>query len=201
MTPQQYYFPYLFKLDAFNGQLHPFQLSASVRYDQETGMPDQLLIGSITMEEIFLSIPFGATLMLQEDKLAYWETDTNLVNIVELSLVGLTADPWLLNTKIDLAALQIGKNEFRTYLDSSYLVTYSRKDSLTYSKASYEKFCIVIIEKEQVNIIPFDWFNKSNSQYDYTWPVTARIDLAGGKLYGQGMRMPAFCIDLDRTWL
>jgi hypothetical protein len=201
MTPEQFYFPYLFNLEAFNGKLRTFALSASIRYDEDTGMPEQLLISSITGGKILLLVPFGATLMLQEDKLVYWETDTNLVDMTELSLEGLNDDPWMMNTKIDLATLHIGKNEAKTYLDTDHIVTFARKDSIIYNKASYEQYAIVIIQKEQVNIIPFDWFNKTNSQYDYTWPATARLDLAGGKLYGQGMRMPAFCIDLDRTSL
>lgn len=201
MTPEQYYFPYLFNLEAFNGKLGTFALSARICYDKETGMPEQLLISSITGGKILISVPFGATLMLQEDKLLYWETDTNQVDIVELGLEGLNEDPWVLNTKIDLATLHIGKNHYRTYLDTGCIVTFTRKDSITYNKASYEQFAIVIIEKEQVNIIPFDWFNIANSQYDYTWPATARLDPAGAKLYGQGMRMPLFCIDLDRAVL
>ena len=104
MTPEQCYFPYLFSLEAFNGKLCTFSLSAAIRYDEDTGMPEQLLISSITGGNILLSVPFGATVMLQEDKLFYWETDTNLVDIVEVGLEGLTEDPWVLNTKIDLAA-------------------------------------------------------------------------------------------------
>ncbi len=201
MTPEQFYFPYIFSLEAFNGKLIVFSLSASIRYDEDTGLPDQLLIQSSTEKKTFLSIPFGTTLMMQNGKLFYWETDTNLLDIVEVGLEGLTEDPWVLNTKIDLATLQIGKNKCRSYLDTESIVTFARKDSLTLNKASYEQYAIVIIEREQVNIIPFDWFNNSNSQYDYTWPATARLDATGAKLYGQGMRMPAFCVDLDRNTL
>ncbi len=201
MTPEQYYFPYLFNLKIFNGQLTPFGLSAAISYDKETGMPEQLLITNIKGGKTFLSIPFGTTLMLQDDRLVYWETDTNLVDIKELNLEDLNDDPWMMNTKIDLATLHIGKNEARTYLDTDRIVTFARKDSITYNKASYEQYAIVIIEKEQVNIIQFDWFNKSNSQYDYTWPATARLDLEAGKLYGEGMRMPAFCVELDKARL
>lgn len=201
MTPEQYYFPYLFNLDAFKAKLSPFSLSANIRYDDETGMPDQLLVSNISGEKILLSIPFGSTLMIEGARLFYWQTDTNLVDLVEVGLEGLQEDPWLLNTKIDLSILQIGKNEMLTYLDTGYIVTFARKDSITYNKASHEKFAIVIIEKEQVNIIPFNWFNKTNSQYDYTWPATARFDKATGKLYGQGMRMQPFCVELEKTCL
>jgi hypothetical protein len=139
--------------------------------------------------------------MLEDDKLFYWETDTNLVTVNQVSLNNLNVDPWVLNTKIDLSSLQLGKNKFATHLDIEYLVTYARKDSLLYNEDHCEKFAIIIIEKEQVNILPFDWFNTSSSEYDYVWPATARLDLYNGNLYGQGIRMADFCVELDTAWL
>lgn len=201
MTPGQYYFPYLFKCDAFNSKLHPFALTASIGYNEADGMPHQLLISSTKGGNALLSIPFGATLMLHDHKLVYWETDTNLLDITELSLEGLQEDPWLLNTKIDLTALHTGRNEFNTHLETDCIVTFARKDSIVSDKASDEQFAIVIIQKGQVDILPFHWFNKLYSPYDYAWPATARLDFSAGKLYGEGMRLQPFCIDIDKSVL
>lgn len=198
MTHEQYYFPYLFRLENFRNGLSPFGLTAIVHCDEETSMPDRLLLCRVeAAAKPLLSLPFGTTLMIANGRLLYWETDTNLLDISEVILNELTDDPWIMRTKIDLALLAIGKNEFSAQLDTAPLVTFARKSSISYNKASYEQYAVVIIQKEQVTIIPLDGFNKANSQYDYTWPAIARLNLDTGKLYGEGMRMPPFCITLS----
>jgi hypothetical protein len=199
MTPTQSYFPYFFQLDTFNKELASFDLSSFVTYDEKAQMPESLLLKKQTSKNPLLTIPFGATIMLERNKLFYWKTDTNLIDIVQVDLLNLNEEPELLNTKIDLSLLQFGKNHVRTYLDVDLLVTYARKESLTYNQDYYENFVIVIVEREQINLIPFDWFNKTGGDYGYVWPALARVD--NGKLYGQGMRMDKFTLELDKACL
>lgn len=199
MTPTQYYFPYFFQLDTFNKELRSFDLSSFVAYDEKSQMPESLLLKKQTSKEPLLTIPFGATIMLERNKLFYWKTDTNLIDIIQVDLFSLNEEPELLNAKIDLSLLQLGKNYVRSYLDVDLLVTYTRKENLTYNQDYFENFVIVIIEREQINLIPFDWFNKTGGDYGYVWPALARVDK--GKLYGQGMRMANFTVDLDEACL
>ena len=199
MTPTQYYFPYFFQLDTFNKGLASFHLSSFVTYDEKAQMPECLLLKKQSSKDPSLTIPFGATIMLERNKLFYWKTDTNLIDIVQVDLLSLNEEPELLNTKIDLSQLQLGKNHVRTYLDVDLLVTYARKESLTYNQEYFENFAIVIVEKETINLIPFDWFNKTGGDYGYVWPALARVH--NGKLYGQGIRMDNFTVELDKACL
>ena len=139
--------------------------------------------------------------MVQGDKLFYWQTSNNQIDITQVSLFNLAEEPEIVNTKVDLERLHTGKNTVRTYLDIEYLVTYTRKDSITYDQGYYEKFVILLIKKEQITIMPFDWFNKTAGDYGYVWPATARLDQEKGILYGKGMRMSDFCVKLDKSCL
>jgi hypothetical protein len=78
-------------------------------------------------------------------------------------------------------------------------VTFVRKEDLTYHQEYFERFAIVIINTSDINIIPFDWFNKTGGDYGYVWPATARMEK--NRLYGQGMRMANFSLELDKACL
>ena len=199
MTPTQYCFPYFFTLQAFNKELSSFNLASSVTYDKKSQMPESLLLTEKHSTDVLLTVPFGATLMFESDKLFYWKTDTNLIDIVQVELSTLIEDPEVRNTKIDLSKFELGSSNIRTYLDVNQLVTYTRKDSVTYNQDYYENYVIVIIERERINLIPFDWFNKTGGDYGYVWPATARLDEV--RLYGQGMRMANFTVELDKACL
>ena len=199
MTPTHYCFPYFFNLYAFNKELSSFKLVSSVTYDKKSQMPESLLLTEQRSTDVLLTVPFGATLMFESNKLFYWKTDTNLIDIVQVELSTLIEDPEVRNTKIDLSKFELGSSNIRTYLDVNQLVTYTRKDSLTYNQDYYENYVIVIIERERINLIPFDWFNKTGGDYGYVWPATARLDEV--RLYGQGMRMANFTVELDKACL
>ena len=198
MTPDQYYFPYLFNIEIFSKKLTTFDLSAYITYEENTEMPDKLVITKTGIGEILLTLSFGCTIMIDENHLFYWEVDTNLVDITQVDLLNLAKDPWLLNAKLNLADFSIGKTLHPTYLDTACLIAFARKDSLVYRQPAYEKFVIVVIEKEQINLIPFDWFNEAYCVYDYSWPATATLDQHSGKLCGRGMRIPDFCTDISQ---
>jgi hypothetical protein len=199
MTPTQYYFPYFFYLDNFSKEVKPFGLAASVTYNSKTEMPDMLMLTRKGPQDVLYSIPFGATLMVQDDKLFFWKTDYDLLDITQVRLDEGANTTKHLNQRIDLLKFKTGHNEFATDLEFRDLVTFVRKEDLTYQQDYYEKFLIVIINNNDINIIPFDWFNKTGGDYGYVWPVTARLHK--GKLYGQGMRMDNFTVELDKACL
>ena len=204
MTPTQLYFPYFFTLDKFNKALSPFGLSSHLTYDDKTKMPNDLVI---TKKSLFksmptlLTMPFGATLMVHNDNLLYWSTDYDTLDIKQIQLSNLTDTIQTKNQKINLLQFSLGHNKFDTDLDLNDFVTYIRKEDLKYDQDYYEKFVLVFINKGDINIVPFDWFNKSGGDYGYVWPATAQLDKEKGKLYGHGMRMGDFKVDIDKASL
>jgi hypothetical protein len=207
MTPTQFYFPYFFNLDKFNKTLSSFGLSSYVTNNEKTKMPQELIITEKKSLSFFKSkttlftIPFGATLMVQNDKLNYWSTDYDTLDITQIQLSNLSGKPMLTNKKIDLLNFSLGHNKIDTGLDLNNFVTYVRKNDLKYDQEYYEKFALVFINKDEINILPFDWFNKTGGDYGYVWPATAQFDKERNKLYGHGMRMGDFTIDIDKASL
>lgn len=207
MTPSQFYFPYFFNLDKFNKALSPFGLSSYVTNNDKTKMPEDLIITEkkalsfLKSKTTLLTIPFGATLMVHNDKLNYWSTDYDTLDITQIQLSSLSNTPITTNKKIDLLKFSLGHNKVDTGLDLNDFVTYVRKEDLKYDQDYYEKFVLVFINKDDINILPFDWFNKTGGDYGYVWPATAQFDKERNKLYGHGMRMGDFTVDIDKASL
>jgi hypothetical protein len=207
MTPTQFYFPYFFNLEKFNKTLSSFGLSSYVTNNEKTKMPQDLIITEKKALSFFKSkttlvtIPFGATLMIQNDKLNYWSTGYDTLYITQIQLAKLADTPIILTRKIDLLKFSLGHNKFDTDLDLNSFVTYIRKENLKYDQEYYEKFVFVFINKDDINILPFEWFNKTGGDYGYVWPATAQFDKERNKLYGHGMRMGDFIIDIDKASL
>jgi hypothetical protein len=207
MTPTQFYFPYFFNLDKFNKTLSSFGLSSYVTNNEKTKMPQDLIITEKKALSFFkskttlLTIPFGATLMVQNNKLIYWSTDYDALDIKQVELSSLSNTPITTNKKIDLLKYSLGHNKADTEIDLNDFVTYVRKEDLKYDQDYYEKFVLVFINKDDINILPFDWFNKTGGDYGYVWPATAQFDKERNKLYGHGMRMGDFTIDIDKASL
>ncbi|MFZ4798636.1 MAG: hypothetical protein ACOYMA_14150 [Bacteroidia bacterium] len=207
MTSKQYYFPYFFDLKSFNKELAQIGLTSYVILNDKIKMPSELVIvkkyflNFKKSEKRLLTIPSTMTLTLQNNKLFYWPTDHNTLDIMQADFVDLDSPPKILNTKIDLQKLTAGMNTLKTRLDISMLPTFVRIDTLRYDQDYYETFAIIIVEPETVKIIPFDWFNKTGGDYGFVWPATARVDIEKGILYGQGIRMLEFMVDIGKASL
>ena len=93
----------------------------------------------------------------------------------------------------------MGYHKLDTKLDLIDFITYIRKEDLKYDQDYYERFVIVVINRDDISIIPFDWFNKSGGDYGYVWPAVARFDKDKSKLYGQGMLMADFTLDIEKA--
>jgi hypothetical protein len=111
MTPTQYYFPYFFDLDTFNKEVKQFGLTTSVTYNSKTEMPDILLLNKKDSNDALVSIPFGATLMVQADKLFYWKTGYDFLEITQVQLTDIVNTTKQLNERIGFLELKIGHNE------------------------------------------------------------------------------------------
>jgi hypothetical protein len=135
--------------------------------------------------------------MVQESNLVYWKSDYDTLDITQLELNRRETDLKPRECKIDLSKLSLGHNKPEVDLDLKDFVTYVRKSDLKYEEEYYERFVFVIINSNDIRLIPFDWFNRNGGDYGYVWPATARID-SDNKLHGQGMRMSDFQIDIDK---
>jgi hypothetical protein len=100
------------------------------------------------------------------------------------------------NERLDLRQFSLGQNKFKSSLDINELVLFARKTELKYNQDYYEKFVIVVIDLDKIEITPFDWFNKTGGDFGYVWPAVARYDRKNRKLYGRGMRMNDFVIEI-----
>jgi hypothetical protein len=205
MTAAQFYFPYFFNPAKFNEALSPFDLSSYMTYNDKTKMPEDLIItekGGFKFFKIktpLLTIPFGATLMIQNDQLNYWSTGYDRLDITQIQLSNLAKAPIQKSKEIDLLKFSLGHNKFDIGLELNDFVTYVRKEDLKYDQDYYEKFVLIFINKDDIHIFPFDWFNKTGGDYGYVWPATAQFEKEGNKLHGQGMRMKNFTIDIDEA--
>ena len=103
-------------------------------------MPQDLIITEKKALSFFkskttlLTIPFGATLMVQNGKLNYWSTDYDTLDITQIQLAKLADTPIIVNRKIDLLKFSLGHNKFDTDLDLNSFVTYIRKENLKYDQ-------------------------------------------------------------------
>lgn len=197
MTEPQHYFPYFFNINTFNKDIKSFGLTSYIAYNSSTQLPEDLLISRHGSKEALYTIPFGATIMIQGDILFYWKTDYNLIDMTQVKLNQIGSGNFL-SSKIDLTGLSVGHNSVNISLELQNIVTFVRKKELKYQQDYYENFVIVIINKADIDIIPFDWFNKTGGDYGYVWPATAQFDRERNKLYGQGMRMNDFVIDIGK---
>lgn len=198
MTPHQYYFPYFFNIDDFNKSLKEIGLVSYLT--PENGVDaSQLVIGKIDSDSIsakVVEIKSQTTLMIQDESLIYWQTDYNLIKINKLSLLD-SSDIFIIETDtIRLNIDELGISKQVNVLKLKSLVTFTRIEELQYEQDYYEQFVIVIIDRGQLKSIPFEWFNKTGGDWGYVWPATARIDTKTNKLYGRGMRMSDFVLDL-----
>ncbi len=206
MTPSQFYFPYFFNLDKFNKALSPFGLSSNVTYKENTDIVENLIINKNAIsfhksKTTLFTIPFGTTLMIRGDILNHWSTDYDTLDITQIQLSDLANTLNTTNKKINLLEFSLGHNKIDTGLELIDFITYVRKEDLRYEQDYYERYVLVFINKEDINMLPFDWFNKKGGDYGYVWPATAQFDKERNKLYGQGMRMADFTVTLDKASL
>ena len=194
-TARQYYFPYFFNQYKFNKELARFKLSSEVIFNSKTEMPSELIITGAGKKVEF---KFGSRLMIDGSHLIIWRTEEDLLTVSKISLSKLDfVNDNVLD--IHLKELKLGKNEIINDLSLQNFVTFERMDGLKYELDFYESFVIVIINGNEVELVPFDWFNKTGGDYGYVWPAIAQLDIARNELKGSGMRMGDFRIKLNES--
>jgi len=193
ITPTQYCFPYFFDELEFKGNIEQFGLQYKLSFDEEKGGYLPLIL--FNHQDFNLSINYFTYLMFDLNRnLMIWNTEEDMINISKMSI-----NDGLVNKtdfKINLKDLPAGKNKLNADYGLSNFVTYVRKSDIKYELDCYENFAIVIIDNGSINIIPFDWFNKTGGDYGYVWPATAKLNLRSFELAGKGMRIGDFKIQL-----
>ena len=206
MTSEQYYFPYFFNQIELNNSIKKYGLNTLVIFDTKTEMAKELIITKrekfnlFRKEKQILKFPFGTILMIVDDELIYWNIDEEVIDIVKINLIELSQNIESMNSKIDISKMNLGNNTYQTYLGLNNFVTFVRKNDLKYDLDYYENYVIVIINIENIKLIPFEKFNKTGGDYGYVWPAIARIDILNKKLYGKGMRMTDFEFELNQDY-
>lgn len=203
MTSEQYYYPYFFNQSVFNNSIEKFGLNTKAIFDKKTKLTKELIITKKNKFKIFsnekelLKIPFGTFLMIVENELIYWNVDEEILNIYKINLIELDENVEPTNSQINVSEMILGTNIHQTNLELNNFVTFVRKNDLKYDLPFYEKYVIAIIENEVIKLIPFDKFNKLGGDYGYVWPAIAKIDLESKILYGKGMRMDDFELQIE----
>lgn len=192
LTSKQFYFPYFFNEHDFRKLISPFNLTTEVKFNEKTKMASELDL--INNYEAKLTIEFGQSLMIENEKLIIWTTDNDTLTIKKFDLE-FKSEPEII--EIEILKLELGTNLIVNNLSLTNFVTYIRSNKIKYDLDYFESFAVVVISDNVVEMIPFDWFNEKGGDYGYVWPALAQID-TNGNLIGSGMRMENFKTELRK---
>lgn len=115
--------------------------------------------------------------------------------------------PFLFNgdsSRIELSmSMEIGVNDFafpNEYKGIDELAFFSTKKGLYPDRTTdnyWSDHVLIILRprKDAVEIIPLDWFNKSDADFGYVWPTRIARSKIDNRFYGQGIRMANFILD------
>src|SRR5258708_37911345 len=100
-------------------------------------------------------------------------------------------------------SMEIGVNDFtfpNEYKEIEELAFFSTKKGLYPDQSPenyWDDYVLVILRpgKNEVEIIPVDWFNKSGADFGYVWPTRIARSKIDSRYYGQGIRMANFILD------
>jgi hypothetical protein len=202
MTPVQYHFPYFIEFSQFDADLAPFQWIARIEIPQNKNESEILVVEPQEMKDetrkvsTALRFDFGTFLMVQGHLLFAWRRYRDGLLIRQYDLR--EADPQIsmLEEFVDIAATDPGTHAHSSRLAYQHFVTFIRKPNLTVHEDYHERYVIVMLHEETITIIPFASFNETGGDPLYMWPALATLDPDTGKLYGHGMRMGSFTVQV-----
>lgn len=192
-TPVQYCFPYFFDERQFKRQIEKLDLSYALTINENTDLYNPLSI--FNNSGFSLQIDYFNCVMFDSlGSMLIWNNEEDRIRISKVNLI----NGVLKKVDFDISLLDFkqGKNQLDVDYGLSNFITYVRKKDIKYNLQYFEKFAIVIINQNNINIIPFDWFNKTGGDYGYVWPAIAQLDLNSFELNGKGMRMGDFKVQL-----
>ncbi len=203
MTPIHYHFPYFIELSKFNADLAPQRWVARIMPPQNKNEGECILLEPIVVsDEAGKEIPllrfdFGIFLMVQRHLLFAWRRYEDGLLIRQYDLREVDPGISMLEEFIDIIATEPGRHSRSTSLTYHHFVTFIRKPNLMVREDWYERYVIVLLHEDFISVIPFDSFNETGGDPLYMWPALASLEVESGKLYGHGMRMGSFDVQLE----
>ena len=202
MTPLQYHFPYFFDLARFNADLAPHHWVARMVPPPSKNEGECVILEPIVISEKAgnesptLRFDFGTFLMVRDHMLYAWRRYEDGLLIGQYDLH--EADPVrsMLEEFIDVKATEPGRHAHDTNMTYHHFVTFIRKPNLIVKADDYERYVIILLHEELLTLIPFDTFNETGGDPLYMWPALATLEPETGKLYGHGMRMGSFTVQV-----
>jgi hypothetical protein len=192
LTPRQFYFPYFLYEEQFRLLIRPFGLTAEIEVNKTTGMASVLHLKRDGIKKITVQV--WQQLMIDNNgALVIWYKESSKLKVSKYLLNG-NFD--FKEFEFDISTLQIGVNRIENNLSLDNFITFVRSDLIKYENPFCDSFGMMIVTKENVELIPFDWFNKKGGDYGYVWPALAQMDLSNNLLIGEGMRMENFKLEL-----
>ncbi len=202
MTPIQYHFPYFIEPGNLNADLAPLQWIARIEIPQSKNESEILVLEPIGIKDETgkpgppLRFDFGTFLMVQGHTLFAWSRYEDGLLIRQYDLREENPGSSMAEDFIDIMTTDTGKHQRPTRMAYHHFVTFIRKPNLIVKEDYHEQYVIVLLHEDVVNIIPFDNFNETGGDPLYMWPALATLDPDTGKLYGHGMRMGSFTVQL-----
>ena len=202
MTPFQYHFPYFFDLARFNADLAPYHWVARNVQPQSKNESESILLEPTDTKDgsgkqsPSLHFDFGTFLMVHNHLLYAWRRYEDGLLIRQYDLREVNPEISMLEEFIDIMATEPGRQAHTTRMTFHHFVTFIRKPNLIVKEDYYERYVIILLHEEFLTLIPFDTFNKTGGDPLYMWPALATLDPETGKLYGHGMRMGSFTVQV-----
>jgi hypothetical protein len=202
MTPVQYHFPYFIELSKFNADLTPLEWKARIEIPQSKNESEILFVEPIVIKSksgkvgSSIRFDFGTFLMVQDYLLYAWRRYEDGLLIRQYDLREEDPGVSLLEEFVDITATEPGRQAHSTRIGYHHFVTFIRKPNLIVREDYHERYVIVLLHEDNLTVIPFNSFNETGGDPLYMWPALATLDLDAGKLYGHGMRMGSFTVQL-----
>lgn len=202
MTPVQYHFPYFIELSQFNADLAPLKWIARIEIPPSKNESEILHLAPMAVKgEAEMIVPslrfdFGAFLMVQDHILYAWRRYEDGLLIRQYDLREVNPELSMLEEFIDIMATEPGRHAHTTRMTYHHFVTFIRKPNLIVKEDYYERYVIILLHEELLTLIPFDTFNETGGDPLYMWPALATLEPETGKLYGHGMRMGSFTVQV-----
>ena len=197
LTPYQHHYPHFLDIARWNADLRDFHLQAVIQRDSSPE-DEHLAIkrrdpstGDLCSKPVLVFYP-GTFLMVQGKMLYAWQkfTDGILIHqyaIDEADIAGSMHDDF-----IEILKTKPGVHQRKTPLIYNHLVTYIRKQNLDTIEDWYEKYVILHLHEDRIQVVPMDILNETGGDPMYVWPALASFSPSKGILYGHGMRMGTF---------
>ena len=199
ITPYQHQYPHFLDLIKINEVLKPFSWHARIEKDGEQEA-DVLCIRKVKSKDndarAVIKLFAGTFLMIHPSWMYAWirYKEGLLIRIYDLSSA--ESEPSC-EEFIDIESRKAGVHEIQPKGIYDHFVTFIRKHNLHTPEDWHEKYVIVHLHGQRLEILPFTTFNETGGDPMYQWPALASLNTATGMLYGHGMRMGSFEVKIQ----